>query len=100
MAIFVAEYLKVFVKETPYFLSSKNGFFSEECRRKQYIRYTVFVSVSFSICKPEAVMNVSRKSQEIILQKILTFQTRKPLIDTLKDCKINNFSNVLKRPKD
>lgn len=60
----------------------------------------VFVSVSFFICKPEAVMNVSRKSQEIILQKILTFQTRKPLIDTLKDCKINNFSNVLKRPKD
>ena len=45
-------------------------------------------------------MNGSRKSQEIILQKILTFQTRKPLIDTLKDCKINNFSNVLKRPKD
>lgn len=45
-------------------------------------------------------MNVLRKSQEIILQKILTFQTRKPLIDTLKDCKINNFSNVLKRPKD
>lgn len=42
LAIFVAEYLKVFVKETPYFLSSKNGFFSEECRRKQYLRYTCF----------------------------------------------------------
>lgn len=45
-------------------------------------------------------MNVLRKSQEIILQKILTFQRRKPLIDTLKDCKINNFSNVLKGPYD
>lgn len=77
----------MFVKETPYFLSSKlKTVFSQRSVAENNILDTlVFVSVSFFICKPEAVMNVSRKSQEIILQKILTFQTRKPLIDTLKD---------------